>query len=167
MRQYPAVYHYIDKKYRTPKAPLHGAGQTYGIEHPEEIVLDEPCVIPRLARPDAEPILKRRQRTYPTRHLNHCAPDHRREMQPDHPPPAKSRDTTQDHEDDERRVNNDQAHREPTIQHQTPCGAIRVADAIIKKTMTPLTRVRTASAILSWRVRAPAAVEPEAYDRPG
>src|SRR5438105_11850242 len=102
------VNSYINGYYSGGQRVLDAARQPGRIHGPDDVVVNESAAVPRPARPPAQQVLVARERAVPSSHLDQCAPQRRRQVQPFQCRAADDQQPAEDDEQDEGEVEEDE-----------------------------------------------------------
>jgi hypothetical protein len=97
----------VEGQHDRAQGDLDPSGEPRGVQHRQEIVLDEASAISRLSASPAKPVLQRRERTDPPLELDQRPPDRRRKVQQHDPAPAKHQKSAGNHEQHEEEMQAD------------------------------------------------------------
>jgi hypothetical protein len=97
----------VDSEGQAAQPDLDWSRQVRRIEQWQDVVLDELTLLDGRPATLTKVVLERRQRTDPSAELDEDAPSGGRHVNPGEPRPARHQETTQDDEDDERRMHRD------------------------------------------------------------
>jgi len=105
--KYVSVDNHIENYDEEPQQKLDLSSQCRGVEHREDVVLDEIAGITRAACLAAQPVLERRERADPARKLDGGSPQGRWDVDVRHPWPPQDQQSAEDDEHHEDEVNGD------------------------------------------------------------
>jgi hypothetical protein len=97
----------VQTQHQAAQNELDVSGESGGVQHRQDVVLDEITLIRRAACGGSERILQRRQRTDPARELDQCAPYRGGYMEVGHPSPSQHQQPAEHHEEHEYEMNCD------------------------------------------------------------
>jgi hypothetical protein len=97
----------VQSQHQAAQKKLDVSGEGRGVQHRQDIVLDEVTLVRRASSGGSEAFLQRREGTDPPSELDQCAPQRGGHMQVSHPSPSQHEQSTEDHEEHEREVEGD------------------------------------------------------------
>jgi hypothetical protein len=97
----------VQTQYQAAQKQLDISTESGGVQHREDVMLDEITLVRRAACGGSEDILERRERADPAGELDHCTPYRGWDVQVRYPSPSQHQQSTEDHEEHEREVEDD------------------------------------------------------------
>jgi hypothetical protein len=113
--QYDGVDRHVQRDNQYTEADLYIPGETAGIQHRQQIALDEASSVHGFARTATKFVLQWSERAHPASELNQGAPHGRWYMHPGDAWPAQDEQTTRDNERNKREMKNDYQVREDAV----------------------------------------------------
>lgn len=108
------------QQYQQAQPDLHATGEPRRVNHPDQVVLDEPASVPGLPGLPTQVVLQQRERAGEARELHQGAVDRRGNMRPDDPrPPPREEDTAHDEADEQQMDDHHKVSASPVPHHLT------------------------------------------------
>jgi hypothetical protein len=96
-------------------------GEPWRVDHLDQVVVDEPAVVPGLSRVPAQVVLEQRERAGEAGELHQGAVQHGRDVRPDNTRPAPGEEDAAHDEADEQQVDHHHEVRASLVPHLVTC----------------------------------------------